>query len=149
MTGLNPNAGRFFIFLIIMLSSVLFASSIGLTVGTVSPNEKFSQVLGTTSIIVFVIFGGGFNNPNTIPGWLRWIIWISPVNYAFRGAMNNQYSGLQFEGSSGSSILKSRGIDYPGVWSCLFGLWGLTGACILIGSFSLHYLTKVKLKLKE
>ncbi|KAM0677120.1 hypothetical protein BDAP_002281 [Binucleata daphniae] len=149
MTGLNPNAGRFFIFLIIIVSSVLFASSLGLTIGTLSPNEKFSQVLGTTTLIVFIIFGGGFNNPNTIPGWLRWIIWISPVNYAFRGAMNNQYSGLQFEGTTGDEIISKQGIDSPGVWSCLFGLWGLTLACILIGSFSLHYLTRIQLKLKD
>ncbi|KAM0687863.1 hypothetical protein COBT_000887 [Conglomerata obtusa] len=149
MTGLNPNAGRFFIFLIIIISSVIFATSLGLTIGTISPSEKFAQVLGTTSLIIFIVFGGGFNNPDTIPGWLRWLIWISPVNYAFRAAMNNQYRGLQFEGTTGNQILAKQGIDYPGVWSCLFGLWGLTAACLLFGAFSLHFLTRIKLKLKD
>lgn len=148
MVGLYPSAGRFFIFLIIINSAVLFAVALGLTVSTFAPNEKSAQVLGTTILIIFIIFGGSFNNPDTIPGWLRWIIWISPVNYAFRGVMQNQYRGLTYDGGTGEEVLETSGIDYPGVWSNIFGLWGLTLACLLIGAVGLQYLTRIKLKLK-
>lgn len=149
MVGLNPNAGRFFIFMIIIESGILFAVSLGLTVGTYSPTEKFSQVLGTTLLIIFIIFGGSFSNPNTIPSWLRWFLWVSPVNYAFRALMINQYQGLVFGDLTGEEILITYGVDSPGVWANIFGLWGLTAACILIGAVGLHFLTAIKLKLKE
>lgn len=147
MVGLNPNVGRFFLFIMIILSAILFSVALGLTIGTFSPTEKFSQVLGTTVLLFFIIFGGGFANPKSIPNWLRWIIWISPVNYAFRALMLNQYLGLEFEDLSGEEILKEYNLSTPGFYANSFGLWGLTAICIIVGSISLHFLTRIKLNL--
>jgi len=41
--------------------------------------------MGATVAPIFVmpsiLFGGFFVNLNTVPGWLRWIQWTSPVRY--------------------------------------------------------------------
>ncbi|KNH48526.1 hypothetical protein EDEG_05091 [Edhazardia aedis USNM 41457] len=147
MVNLNKSAGRFFIFLLIQVSVICFSIGMGLTIGTLSPSPNFAQVLGTTIMIFYSIYGGGFNNPNTIPDWLRWLMWISPVSYAFKAGLQNQYLGLIIGDKTGYQIVKHYGQEKPGVWPCIFGLWGLTVAWILFGSVALHYKTKMKLRL--
>ncbi|KAK1348560.1 hypothetical protein LUQ84_002165 [Hamiltosporidium tvaerminnensis] len=156
MIGLYPSAGRFFIYLLIQASLLLFSIALTLTIGTYSPSENFSQVLGTTIIIIFIIFGGSFSNPNTIPSWLSWIIWISPIQYGFKASMQNQFDGLEFICNdndprcieSGNDVIILYGMESPSIWPCILTLWGLTVFWIFIGAIGLHFLTKISLKLK-
>ncbi|TBU12214.1 ABC-2 type transporter [Hamiltosporidium tvaerminnensis] len=155
MIGLYPSAGRFFIYLLIQASLLLFSIALTLTIGTYSPSENFSQVLGTTIIIIFIIFGGSFSNPNTIPSWLSWIIWISPIQYGFKASMQNQFDGLEFICNdndprcieSGNDVIILYGMESPSIWPCILTLWGLTVFWIFIGAIdSLQIVETEKLK---
>ncbi|KAF7684054.1 ABC transporter G family member 7 [Astathelohania contejeani] len=157
MVGLSSNVGKFVIFLIIQISLLFASLGIGLTIGTVAPTSSFAQVLGSTIVLVFVIFGGSFSNPDTIPSWLRWIIWISPVNYGFRASMQNQFSGEVFSCndnsmgciSTGEDIIDKYGVGTPSIWPCIFCLWGLILVYIIIGSILLHYITRMKINIED
>lgn len=148
LVNLNPNAGRFALFLLILESGIFFAISFGYTIGSISPTEKIALILGTTTFIFYVLYGGSFTNPETIPSWLYWVLWISPVNYYYRALMINQYQGIQIGGASGDELLVKYGLNGPSLWANIFGLWGFTLLYLLIGGISLHIITSYRLKLK-
>jgi ATP-binding cassette, subfamily G (WHITE), eye pigment precursor transporter len=151
--GLNSNAGLFFIWLIIMGSLVLFSLAFSLTISTLSPSQNVAQVLGTVGSIIFIIYSGAFNNPNTIPSWLRWLIWVSPAYYAVVAVTNNQLRGATFYGNgsttTGEEEIASRGLNSIGVWPCIFLLWGITLAWGVAGALALQYATRSNIKLES
>ncbi|EJW02858.1 hypothetical protein EDEG_02738 [Edhazardia aedis USNM 41457] len=147
MVNFNPNFGRFLIFLIIQISVIFFSISMGLTIGTFSPTEKFAQVTGTTLLIFFILYGGGVSHPNTIPKALRWLLWMSPVSYAYKSILQNQFHGMVFGNLDGEEAVYQFGQSHPNMWYCILCLWGLTTMWIVIGALALHYVTRISIKI--
>ncbi|KAM0672568.1 hypothetical protein OCOL_000299 [Ordospora colligata] len=153
MIGLNNNAGRFFIFLVIVLSLTLFSISYGLAISAMASSQNVAQVLGSLGLLVFLIYSGSFNNPNTIPAWLRWMVWLSPMYYATKASFQNQLNGVVFTGLggikvSGESQIDLRGLGGTGIWTCIFVLWGISLFWTVVGSIALHYGTRNNMKVK-
>ncbi|KAH9411818.1 ABC-2 type transporter [Ordospora pajunii] len=153
MIGLNENAGRFFMFLVIVLSLTLFSISYGLAISAMASSQNVAQVLGSLGLLVFLIYSGSFNNPNTIPGWLRWMVWLSPMYYATKASFQNQLNGVVFTGPggiklSGESQVDLRGLGGTGIWTCIFALWGISLFWTIVGSVALHYSTRNNMKVK-
>lgn len=153
MIGLNSNAGVFFVFLIIVSSLMLFSIAYSLAVSTMASTHNNAQVLGSMGLLVFLVYSGSFNNPNTIPGWLRWLNWVSPVYYATKASFQNQLSGVVFSGAdgqqqTGEQQIASRGLEGTGVWPCILIIWGITFAWAACGAVVLHYTTKNNMKVE-
>ena len=156
MIGYNPNAGNWIVFLVTLYVLMFLAISLGLTVSTISPNVQIAQVIGPTILIVFIIYGGNFANPNDIPGYLRWITWISSISYAYKALMQNEFSGqtYQCEGQgpdcriAGDTILASRELDVPSVWINITILFGFSILFQILGILGLYFVTRPKEKVE-
>ncbi|AFN83302.1 ABCG transporter [Encephalitozoon romaleae SJ-2008] len=97
IVGLNPDLFRFAFFVFIFAVVVLFSTSFGIIVSLYTKTLIHAQILASTIVMTFTMLGGTFVNPGSIPGFIRWAIWISPVYYAFETVLQTQLEGLIFE----------------------------------------------------
>lgn len=150
MTGLKSNAGAFFIYLITITITVLFAQSYGLLIGAIADTPQVAQLIGPTFLVILVVFGGNFVNIETLPSYLVWIYWISPIHYSYQALMINEFSGLSFSCGdvgvgcieSGDAVLQRYGMSNLGLWTCILVLAGLTIFCYVVGGLVLGFNTK-------
>lgn len=141
MVGLKSNAGAFFSFLVYIWALILVALSLGLVIGSFSKNQQMAQILGPTVVIIFVIFGGNFVNPSSIPGYLVWIFWISPIQYIYKALMQNEFYGSTFTCDSaamgcitnGEQIIERYDLANPSKWVCFLVVLGMTLFYLLLG----------------
>lgn len=152
--GLNSDAGRFFICLIIVGSLILFSIAFGLTISTVSPAANIAQIFGSTFILLFTVYSGAFNSTSTIPAWLRWMIYISPAYYAYTALLQNQLNGTEFTYKDGSIVTGEEVIDMNDsiiieTWWCILLIWLYTLGWIIAGSIALQLVTRNNIRLEK
>lgn len=153
--GLNPNAGRFFICLIIIISLILFSIAFGLTISTISPAQNIAQIIGSTFILLFTVYSGAFGSTATIPIWLRWLIYVSPIYYAYTAILQNQFSDVFFYNNKGGKPIPGEYFIYQndttilGMWWCIFLIWLYTIVWIIFGCVALQYVTRTKINLEK
>lgn len=109
--GFNPNFAIYLLFTCIILCEVIFAVSFGISFGIISPNMKSAQILGYGFYLFFVIYSGAFFPPTRIPDWLRWLVWISPIYYAFNAAIKTQLLNVQNSQLLDEEELKNQGLN--------------------------------------
>jgi ABC-type multidrug transport system ATPase subunit/ABC-type multidrug transport system permease subunit len=151
MIGFRPTIGAFLTFLAIVLANGLIALSLGLTIGALVKSVAIAHIIGPTVIIVFVIFGGLFINPTSIPSVLIWLYWLSPIQYAFKALSQNEFrnSVLTCKNASpclatGNQVLKFYSLDYPSLWTCFLILLGMIVFYQFTGYLALKYATRPK-----
>ncbi|CAA6653938.1 unnamed protein product [Spirodela intermedia] len=116
--GYSPEAERFFrqfllLFCVHQMSISLFRLIAGLCQ---------TAVAGITSgiflLLVIFLFGGFILPKPSLPVWLAWGFWLSPMTYAEIGLSINEFLAPRWEKLSpanipiGKQILTSRGLDY-------------------------------------
>jgi len=96
MMNLNPLANRFFTFLVIeiLLTTLGYAIGVVLTMAIYDPS--IVQRIQPLILLPLMIFSGFFINSDSIPNWLSWLEYISPLKYAFRSGVNNMFLGQKF-----------------------------------------------------
>ncbi|KAG2957216.1 hypothetical protein PC119_g27404 [Phytophthora cactorum] len=72
----------------------------------VCPNGNIASPVSQVSILVMVIFAGFIVTAGTIPDWLIWLHWISPMSWALRALSINQYRADSF------NVCVYDGVDY-------------------------------------
>lgn len=158
MVNLNKNVGRFFIYLLIQMVMLVSSVCFAFMISTISPSQHIAQVLGSMILIIFMIYGGLFINTDKIRPWLRWITWLSPVNYGFKASMQIILTNQIFTGSgagggagamqSGEDVINFYGAYGIDVTSCAFVILGYSLLYSLIGASVLHYTTRIRTKLE-
>jgi ATP-binding cassette subfamily G (WHITE) protein 1 len=92
--GLQLSAAKF---LILMLGAVLI-SNCGAAIGfwAAATFSNLSVALASIPLIIIplMIFSGLFVNLATLPVWIRWFQWLSPIKYGFVAFMKNEFDGL-------------------------------------------------------
>lgn len=151
--GLNPNAGRFFICLIIYASLINFSLVFGLAISTISPSQNIAQIIGSTFILLFTVYSGAFGSTNVIPAWLRWIIFISPIYYAYTALIQNQFRDVTFYSGSqnipGEEYIYMNNTKIIGMWWCILLVWLYTFGWYIIGSVALQFTTRSNINLEK
>ncbi|KNC98891.1 uncharacterized protein SPPG_05858 [Spizellomyces punctatus DAOM BR117] len=161
LIGLQPNVGRWILFIVITQCLVFAAQSLGMLIGSSVPNVQMAQVFGPLVVVLFVIFGGNFANQDSITPVLRWIQWISIIRYAYGAYMQNEFYGLEFQcpggggGASGGAlcaaqgeqIVKSFGLDTPSKAVCIIVLVGLGLAFQVLAALVLRRTTRLRIKI--
>ncbi|OQS53750.1 hypothetical protein EHP00_2035 [Ecytonucleospora hepatopenaei] len=118
-SGLYSTFISYLKFILILLAEVFFSINLGCTVSICSPSASIGNAVGSIIAVIFLLFSGGLNNPKNIPKFLRWLIWISPLQYVFRALLQSQcvISGKKrnfTDGNfffSGEEMLKSIGME--------------------------------------
>lgn len=130
--GLKGNAYNFAVFVLIGLALVMFAQAIALAIGAAIPDFQVAHVVGPAVLVLFVIFSGGFLNPLTLPGYLIWLYWLSPIQYAYKALAQNEFIGSTFTSGQGEITFKTGEevlyfyyLYYPGMWTCILIFIGM------------------------
>jgi len=130
------DAGRYFFFLLmyIVISnafSVFFRS-----ISYLASNPDVARQLDLPFIIVVTIFGGFLINYNSIPDWLIWLFWLSPVSWALRSAALNEFNAPRYDGieqggvRQGDGYMQQFGLQTESIWKWM-------GIVFLVGFYAL------------
>ncbi|KAJ1538742.1 ATP-binding cassette sub- G member 2, partial [Cladochytrium tenue] len=119
-------APHFFKFILVQWLESLTATSVAFLVGAAVRTQKVAQVAGPLATVVFLLYGGGLTNFDDIGYPFRLLQWVSPVSYAFRANMINEFSGLTFscDGAASAASCTSDGyavLDFYSVSNLSFG----------------------------
>eukprot|EP00183_Erythrolobus_madagascarensis_P001359 CAMPEP_0185850942 /NCGR_PEP_ID=MMETSP1354-20130828/4874_1 /TAXON_ID=708628 /ORGANISM="Erythrolobus madagascarensis, Strain CCMP3276" /LENGTH=740 /DNA_ID=CAMNT_0028551673 /DNA_START=159 /DNA_END=2381 /DNA_ORIENTATION=+ len=109
MAGLNPAFWRFVVFVIVLLTTVLAAQSMGLFVSALVMDIKRGQVILTCFMLGSMLVGGYYVNNSNIPDWLGWLKYVSFVQYSFTALFINEFDDSVFACVPGSSTEYSNG----------------------------------------
>jgi len=104
LTGLQPGVLRFLRFLSIVTLESFASSALGLTVGSVAPSPEAAAAMGPAIMVIFIVMGGLYVNPDNVPKPLRWVPQASLIRWAFQALCINEFSGLTFEAEKKGDI---------------------------------------------
>lgn len=89
MVDLGNTAGQFFLHYFIFCLLGFAGSSLGLLLGSVILDSKSVSAVVPIILLPVVLFSGFYKNRETLPGWIGWIEYISPVKYGFIALARN------------------------------------------------------------
>ncbi|KAJ3334378.1 ATP-binding cassette sub- G member 2 [Blyttiomyces sp. JEL0837] len=157
MIGLRRDSFTHYLtWVLIQWVEVLCALSLGFIVGAAIKSVKLSQLLAPLVGVIFLLFGGGLLNNSDLPKPFTILQWLSPINYAYRANMINEFDGATFDCPSdplapcyktGAQVLDFYSLTDLGLWSSVAIQVGLVVGYLSIAYTLLRVLGKPKTKL--
>lgn len=92
--GFQPSGEKYVICIIILVLLALAGNAIGLFIACVFQDLAVALMVAPLAILPLMMFSGFFINPDSMPVYLAWIQWISPMKYAYSALAKNEFSGL-------------------------------------------------------
>ncbi|KAL2477803.1 ABC transporter G family member 37 [Forsythia ovata] len=146
--GYTPEAGRFFRQMILFFAVHLTSISLFRFLASVGRTMVSSATAGSLALIFVCIFGGFVIPKTSMPRWLEWGFWISPLTYGEIGLAVNEFLAPRWQkanaGNStlGQVILESRGLSYGGYlfWRSVGALFGFAVLFNIGFTLALSYL---------
>lgn len=130
--GFNPNPINFFIFLGILLLSGFCAIALGLIVGGLAPNVETANAIAPIIVVLMILFGGFYINVESLPVWLRWVEYLSLMQWSFKAMCINEFATTTFTCddvspgqpciTDGSTVLERLSFDDSTVVGCVIAL---------------------------
>ena len=96
IVGLQKKFLNFITFAFIITISSFCGTSIGILIGTIFNKIEPAITITPAIILPLIIFSGFFINNNSIPRYLFWLSYLSPIKYTFHALILNEFSGLKF-----------------------------------------------------
>uniref|UniRef100_A0A0D9XVZ9 ABC transporter domain-containing protein n=1 Tax=Leersia perrieri TaxID=77586 RepID=A0A0D9XVZ9_9ORYZ len=132
LIGYSPEASRFFRQLLILFLIHTRALSLFQCVASYCQTMVAGSVGGTMSFLVILLFGGFIIPRPSMPTWLKWGFWISPLSYAEIGLTGNEFLAprwlhITMSGVTlGRRVLMDRGLDFSSYfyWISVGALFG-------------------------
>jgi hypothetical protein len=88
---------RFFCFWATLIALQLYSASLYRLLGTTLRSIVFGTSVAVVVMLLTMLGSGFLLLQNQIPGWLNWLFWVSPLQYALTGLANNEYSGKSYD----------------------------------------------------
>ncbi|CAL9225463.1 unnamed protein product [Arabidopsis halleri] len=143
--GYSPEMGRFIRQLLIFFALHLSCISMFRAIAAVFRDFVLATTIGSISIVLLSVFGGFIVRKPSMPSWLEWGFWLSPLSYAEIGLTANEFFAPRWRKITsenrtlGEQVLDARGLNFGNQ-----SYWNAFGA--LIG-FSLFFNTVFALAL--
>ncbi|XP_062144822.1 pleiotropic drug resistance protein 3-like isoform X2 [Alnus glutinosa] len=130
--GYTPEAQRFFRQFVLLFAVHLSSLSMFRFLASVFQNNNASMTAASFALLFLVVFGGFVINKSSMPAWLKWGFWVSPLTYGEIGLSVNEFLAprwqkmLSTNSTIGRETLESRGLDFNGYlyWISLGALFG-------------------------
>ncbi|RYG57570.1 ATP-binding cassette domain-containing protein [archaeon] len=132
MSGLAPDAGRFFFFtLILCLIDVAMATCFRM-VAYMSARLDLAQALTGPIISIQVIFAGYLITFKKIPAWLIWLYWSSPFAWALRAVARSEATSGPYQRlmPDGRTTLGEAALQFFEIQTESKYQWGAIGVII-------------------
>lgn len=81
--GLANTASQFWIFYLILYFVGFNGMSLGLLLGSSVTDAKTVSTLAPALAIIVALLSGYFKNLDSIPAWVGWIQYLSPIRYSY------------------------------------------------------------------
>ncbi|KAJ3087798.1 ATP-binding cassette sub- G member 2 [Phlyctochytrium bullatum] len=153
LMGLRRNVERIGWWVVVHLIVSMCAVSVGFFVGAAVPSSKVGKVVAPVVVIIFLIFGGGLINVQNLSYFFKIFNWISPVTYAFRANMQNEFIGLNLQCSQepcyrvGDQVVNLYAAGDLSIPVCVGALGGLFLGYLLLAYLVLRFGGRPKMRL--
>ncbi|EOY11745.1 Pleiotropic drug resistance 9 [Theobroma cacao] len=131
--GYSPEAWRFFRHFLLLFAVHLASISMFRFLAAVFQTAVASMTAGSFAILYVFLFGGFIITRSSMPVWLKWGFWVSPLTYGEIGLSVNEFLAPRWQRISsnstiGGELLESRGLNFGGYlfWISLGALLGFT-----------------------
>lgn len=143
MTGLDLEAGKFFIYILFMYTTTFCITSLYRMMASLSPSIDDAVRFSGIALNLLIIFTGYVIAKPVLLGqkiWFGWLYHINPLSYAFEGVLTNEFSGRTMQCAPGQTVPQGPGIN-PANQGCaiagaLPGETGVPGSAYLDASFN-------------
>ncbi|KAB8206733.1 ABC-2 type transporter-domain-containing protein [Aspergillus parasiticus] len=97
MANLSRTASQFFINFLFIFTLTMTMYSFFRTIGALCGSLDIATRITGVAIQALVVYTGYLIPPWKMHPWLKWLIWINPVQYAFEGIMSNEFYNLDIQ----------------------------------------------------
>ncbi|KAK0655661.1 hypothetical protein B0T16DRAFT_15839 [Cercophora newfieldiana] len=148
MTGLYPDAGKFFIFMLVLVLFNFAAAGVCLFIGIVCKDGSVANLIGSLVMLFSLLFAGLLLNHNAIPAAAIWLQWLSIFHYGFEALIVNEVTPLTLIDHKigvditvpGAAILSAFGFDNQAMWPDIINLGVFGVAFIILAYGAMHIL---------
>jgi ATP-binding cassette subfamily G (WHITE) protein 2 len=149
MTGLQMQAGKFFLFYLDLFLVTMCSSAIAFTVSATVGVFAIANLLCVLIFIIMMIFGGLLVNIGHLGDWIRWLQWLSVIRYSLNTLMINEMKELTFHDTDNSTttgvqFLNRQAIAHDTMWEKWQNIMALI--LIAIGIMCLAYIQLRRIK---
>ncbi|KAK6157909.1 hypothetical protein DH2020_012157 [Rehmannia glutinosa] len=132
--GYSPEAERFFQQMLLIFSVHLCTSSLFRFLASVFQSNVASSTAGSLALLFAMLFSGFMIPKPSMPGWLDWAFWVSPLSYGQIGFSVLEFLAPRWQKelpgntTMGRQILENRGLDFGReyFWISIGALFGIT-----------------------
>ncbi|KAE8150955.1 ABC-2 type transporter-domain-containing protein [Aspergillus avenaceus] len=117
MSNLSRTASQFFINFLFIFILTMTMYSFFRAIGALCGSLDIATRLTGVAIQALVVYTGYLIPPWKMHPWLKWLIWINPVQYAFEGVMSNEFYNLDLQCQPPSIVPDGPGAS-PGHQVC-------------------------------
>ncbi|KAK4186356.1 putative ABC transporter [Podospora australis] len=143
MTGLDLDAGKFFIYLLFIYTTTFCITSLYRMFASLSPSIDDAVRFSGLALNLLVIYTGYvISKPALLSQkiWFGWLFHVNPLAYAFEGALTNEFSGRTMECAPNQLVPQGPGIN-PENQGCALpgaapGSTNVSGTAYLQSSFN-------------
>ncbi|GMP76128.1 hypothetical protein CsSME_00032936 [Camellia sinensis var. sinensis] len=129
--GYSPEVERFFCQFLLLFALHLASTSLCRFIASVFRTMVAATTFGSLILVLMFLFGGFLLPRSSLPPWLRWGFWVSPMTYGEIGVSLNEFLAPRWQKVStgnttiGQSVLSSHGLNFGGYF-----YWISVGALI-------------------
>ncbi|UJR22373.1 hypothetical protein I4U23_025435 [Adineta vaga] len=147
--GLQPLAGKFFLFMFFMTLCSLSATSLALMISALCKTTDMSVTVLPMALEVSRLFGGFFLSPANLPKYFSWLDALSYAKYTYVGISLNELQGLVLScadaGNStcipnGEKTIAQLGLDYINIGGCIGALIAFILFCRIVAFLGVRFL---------
>ncbi|CAA7017297.1 unnamed protein product [Microthlaspi erraticum] len=116
--GYSPEVGRFFRQFLILFTFNISCVSMFRAIAAICRTYVASSISGAIAVLVLSSFGGFVIPKSSMPAWLEWGFWISPLSYAEIGLTANEFFAPRWRKvisgntTAGEQVLDVRGLNF-------------------------------------
>ncbi|XRM42481.1 ATP-binding cassette transporter snq2 [Aspergillus tubingensis] len=97
MSNLSRTASQFFINFLFVFILTMTMYSFFRTIGALSASLDVATRVTGVSVQALIVYTGYLIPPWKMHPWLKWLIWINPLQYAFEAIMSNEFYDLNLQ----------------------------------------------------
>ncbi|OOF99116.1 hypothetical protein ASPCADRAFT_140778 [Aspergillus carbonarius ITEM 5010] len=97
MSNLSRTASQFFINFLFVFILTMTMYSFFRTIGALSASLDVATRITGVSVQALIVYTGYLIPPWKMHPWLKWLIWINPLQYAFEAIMANEFYDLDLQ----------------------------------------------------
>jgi ATP-binding cassette subfamily G (WHITE) protein 1 len=94
--GFQPDFGHFMYFYFITILVVFCSSGLGYFLSSSFSRPETAVMITPLVLLPLMLFGGLFSNVETIPAWIGWVQYLSPIRYGNEALIRSEFNGREY-----------------------------------------------------